>query len=799
MKRRLIETYVIKAITPYIVLATLLLTSALLAQQSGKFAELFIGAQTPFEIVGRIFIGLIPNILTFTLPLATLLGVIIGFSRLSSDSEITALRAAGIGSSRLIAPALLVGLSVSVLTFFNGFHIAPKAAHMLREEALNVALYKLQTPIEPRTFNTDFPDKVLYVRNGDESHGEWGKVFIYSQDGSDNINIYTARNGRIDVSGDRSELVLTDASVLTLPEKANATSPKDNAQKNNAQKNGEQLSRDHSTQSRVRLVGTNRNEIIRKAQTRQFELDELNWNELKAQSKSKDSTTRQFARIAFHKRMALCVAPLVFTLLGSALGALTRRGGRGAGMLLGLVASLTYYLVALAGEQLAKAGSLPPYAVWSGVILASGGALFALHFNQQGYGSGRRWSDIWRRIVNRFSHEDDKISGVAAQPSQIRSTWIPSRLLDWQMLRGLAGNFALAFLGLNGLVLIFTVFELLRYIAVTGASVKLIGRYLLFLTPMVSVAIAPLAMLVAGLGTYTVLVRRSEAVAWLAAGQSLYRLTLPGFLFAFMLCGGIWLTEEKILPTTNRIQGGLRQQIRGDAARAVTSSGRRWLATNDGCRLYAYDNIVTDESRIEYGSQFMLGHPVLYEFDDECVFLRRIVYGETATWMSDGAAIRFDESRRFDLDNGGRINRTQEKEFIVSVLKERPEDFKQMLNNVSYLDTNRLRNIVALLKRQRAGNIDANTYAIALQRRFVDVFAPVVMTLIGIPMAFIFGRRGTLTALIAAIVVGLGFWGAVSGFNQLGLYQLVPPPMAAWAAPLIFTAIGAYLFARVRT
>jgi len=106
--------------------------------------------------------------------------------------------------------------------------------------------------------------------------------------------------------------------------------------------------------------------------------------------------------------------------------------------------------------------------------------------------------------------------------------------------------------------------------------------------------------------------------------------------------------------------------------------------------------------------------------------------------------------------------------------------------------------MVALLKRRRA-NSDANLYAVALERRTADLCVPVVMILIAVPLAFAFGRRGTLVALSLAVSVGLGFWGALSGFNQLGLYQLMPPGLAAWAAPLIFTAVGAYLFARLRT
>src|SRR5437868_9303913 len=179
---RLIERYVVAAILPYLLLSLCVLTAMLLAQQATRFAEILGSARTPFRLAAEVLFELLPNILLFTLPMAVLVGTATGFSRLGSDSELVAMKAAGVGHVRIIMPVLLLGLLTTLLTLYNGLVLAPEAAHQLYQSALRAALYKLESPVEPNTFNTDLPDKVIYVREGDVAQGHWGRVFIHWQE-----------------------------------------------------------------------------------------------------------------------------------------------------------------------------------------------------------------------------------------------------------------------------------------------------------------------------------------------------------------------------------------------------------------------------------------------------------------------------------------------------------------------------------------------------------------------------------------------------------------------------------------
>src|SRR5687767_12593988 len=95
---KLIPRYIIKGALPYAALSLLLLTAILFTQQSGRFAELALYADIPLSLAGEIAAALLPGVLIMTLPVAVLAGIVIGFARMGSDSEIVAIRAAGVGT-----------------------------------------------------------------------------------------------------------------------------------------------------------------------------------------------------------------------------------------------------------------------------------------------------------------------------------------------------------------------------------------------------------------------------------------------------------------------------------------------------------------------------------------------------------------------------------------------------------------------------------------------------------------------------------------------------------------------------
>ncbi len=774
LHRRLIESYIIAATLPYFGLSLLLLTCALLAQQSMKFTEILGNSAVPLaslKLLVEITLGLLPNVLIFTLPMSVLIGTATGFSQLGGDSELTAIRSAGTGTWRIISPVLLAGVAMTAITLYVGMELAPSAARSLRRAALRGIINKLESPVDPRTFNLEMPDKVIYVREGDSVNGEWQRVFInwHQPDGS--VRIITARSGRIDSSEEQSELVLNDVVSTIIPAKSDDK---------NVQNGQYQMERSERLRVRDDRLNVGRNAIFRQLGTQDNEPTEMNWREMlkKLQGNSRGGDAVNKVSAALHKRLSLCFAPLVFALLGSALGINARRGGRGLGVLLALSAMIIYYLVALACEQFARAGYIQPsLSAWLANIIAVAGSLGLLLFKNKHLLSLLQ-SQVMSRNLESYL--------ALRQPIRVGSRIAVSGYLDRSVLRSLSLNFVAACAALVSIFIIFTLFELIRFMAAKNVGVGLVGRYLMYLAPMIVVTLSPLAMLVAVLITYALMARRSEAIAWLACGQSLYRLALPGIICAGCVGLGTWLVQEKVLPETNRRQDALRAQIRGGgAAKAITQIGRQWMATGNSRHIFSYNY---------NGVWPHLAEPWVYEFDEEDIHLRRIVRGSRAKLLPD-RGMEIYEAEVINMGLGMSIA-TQFRQLEVITHGQPSDSFKPVLNTPSHLNIKQLSSYISSLK---ARGESVNFLSLALEKKRADPFGVLVLTILGIPLGTAFGRRSAVTALFIAVLAGVCFWGISSGFQHLGSNGVLPPKVAAWAPMSIFCAAGFYLLFHCRT
>ena len=775
-KKFLIPRYIIGAVTPYILLSMLLLTAVLFAQQAARLTEVIIYADLPVSLLGSIGAALLPGVLIFSIPLATLAGIIIGFSRMGSDSEIVAMRAAGVGSWTMIWPALLIGLLLTGATAYLHLKEAPEAARDLERIALQGALAKLDSPVEPRTFST-LPRYVIYVRDGDKQKGTWGRVFIFGQRSDRTTEVFTARSGRIDSSGEQSELVLSDVLSTKFPnssaEANDADAPPANSIAGNTQKS---YVVERSDQLRF-SINTGRADIMQRLNQRDTNADSMDWSDLRERVSSGTPAEQTEAVRVLNRRAALSVSPFFFALMAAALGLRVRRGGRSVGILLTLIVVIIYYLISLLGESLARVGTVSPYVgPWLATIF-----VFALS------------------LLFLFVRRIPLISSISIWPTRSKepSTTIKTRqptkrgfsalgfpnLMDATLLRSLVLSFVVCFIALAAIFNIFTLFELWRFIAVTNAGASLVARYLLFLLPLITVELFPATMLISVLVTYALLAKRQEAIAWWASGQSVYRLMLPGFFFALAVAFGSWLVQEHIMPGTNLKQDALRARIRGGEARAITRTGRQWLASTETGRFYSY----------EFSEDGRLIEPTIYELDTDAVHLAQVVSGKSGAW-SDPTHLKISEAETLAL-KGMEVERRTDPEITFAGV-ESPAIFKPTIDKPSQLSANDLRSYLNAAKQR---GTDVSALAVALQRKYAGPFGIIIMAFIGMPLAVSFGRKGTVIALCAAVVVGIAYWAVGGGFQQLGNHGLLRPSVAGWSPLLIFAAAGTYFLSRVRT
>src|SRR5438552_7424120 len=696
--------------------------------------------------------------------MAVLAGTIIGLGRMGSDSELVAMRAAGMSTVSMLLPPLLLGLIVTIPSAYLNLHEGPQALRHLRTLAIRGALYKLDSPVEPRTFTTEIPRYLIYVRDGDKSRGQWERVFIQTQDADRSTRLITARSGRIDSSPEKSELVLQDATTTKLPlaESGNAS-----------------YVVEHLRELRVAL-DTGRGDLLARIQQAEASPEQMNWAELRELAANATGREKREATMLVHKRLAFSLAPLIFSFLGAALALRMRRGGRGLGVLLSLLVMLSYYLTTIAGDQMARAGTLPArVGPWlaTALTLVIGFTLLVLR---------RREVTWFKPKTTPTTFKARERIGRSAMKRFGARQWLVSfpTLLDLGLLRMMTMSFLFGFLALVAIFNIFTVFELWRFIAANHAGAKLIAEYLFYLLPLVSVELFPGSVLVAMLMTYALTAKRREAVAWWASGQSVYRLMLPGFGFALLIAAASWAIQERVMPQANVRQDSLRAQIRGNIAQIATGSEKRWLVSTDGRRIYAYE---FDDLR-----QVLL-KPSIYDFDDQQVELKRVITGGEGNWVASNE-FEIAHAQWINLDDA-HVTRQSAAQLKISGV-DPPAVFKPIVDRPSQLSADRLRTYIKTLKARGA---DTAALAVALQRKYATPFSVIVMALIGMPLATSFGRKSTVIALCSAVVVGLAFWLVNGGFEQLGEHALRPPGPAVWTPIVIFACGGLYFISRVRT
>src|SRR6267142_1142706 len=107
--------YIFCEIIPSALLGTLLATFVIFLQRSGPVFELLIRSSAQPAKVAYLFALAFPALLPMTIPFGVLVGILIGLGRMSSDGEITAMRAAGVPSRKVIPPVMIFALLMTML------------------------------------------------------------------------------------------------------------------------------------------------------------------------------------------------------------------------------------------------------------------------------------------------------------------------------------------------------------------------------------------------------------------------------------------------------------------------------------------------------------------------------------------------------------------------------------------------------------------------------------------------------------------------------------------------------------
>ena len=758
-----ISKYIFQTVLPYFIFVWLLLSVILFVQQASRYSDVFFNTQIPANLVWQLTAALIPNVIAFTCPMAILIGVIIGLSKMQGDSELIAVRAAGVGNFQIVLPVVGLGLLLAGFAFTTNLKGVPLAAQLARKVAMQIALYKLESPIEPGVFNGEIQGCTVYVKSGNIEEGTWENIFIYSEDKNTNqVRLITSKNGRIDSQGDTSELVLDNASVTTF----------------SIDKPDRNLSSETLKNLRF-LIQTGRAQLVEEISQTEVTPEELGLSELAKYAASKTGAEKTEANILWQRRIILSITPLLFSLLGAALVLRFNRGGRGFGILLALLSLIIYYLVALLGEQLARTGVISVFSASVLPIFLTCLVICWFFLSQRlflaetigGFFKGMNLS----RFRGKFNFGRKNTFAN-----------LTTGILDYDIVSDLLKYFFLTTCFLITVYLVFTAFELWRFAGIIPHGIYLLSKYLVFLIPFIYLQISPASLMIATLATYVIKSRQNEVVVWTAGGQSIYRLLLPCFLLMLVIGFINWEIQERVLPRTNQIQDDLRTQIKN---RGVTGSkdGKYWVANEN--RIYSFS---LPEINQPENDRRRVSNLTVYEFAADAMKLAAIYRTAQASWEPGG--IKF----LADADKTTWTNNVPQSETIAPAdfkLAENYNPFRQTVEKPNHLNAAETREQIKTTESES----ERRTFAVALEKKYATLILPLIVILFTAPFALSLNRKGRVLTIGYAIGLWLLFTGFSSVFEQFGINGMLSPKIAVWCPPAVFALLGSYLLSRIRT
>jgi LPS export ABC transporter permease LptG/LPS export ABC transporter permease LptF len=783
---RILTRYILGEILSLTLIGCALFTFILFMPNLPHILEVVVRNSSTWVDVAEVFLFTLPNLLKFTIPMAVLWGVLLGLSRLASDSEIIAMRASGLGIWYFVRVASIVAATGTVLGLGNSLYLAPRANQAIIEMEQALETSQASYEIQPHVFYEDFKNFVLYVQDVIPGSGaaNWRQVFM--ADVSDPVNpvITTAASATV-VNDNSQELImrlrngLRDETVADEPGQSNITT--------------------FTTTDMPLALNPQSDVHLGRVDTPLLAMPLSALFERIHQLSGKPEAKRYL--IEMHNRFALPVSCLVLMLLGVPLGVNSRRGGKSAGFVFTILLVFVYYFVSSTGIQLGHQSRLPAFiAVWAANILFATVGIFLLWQMATG---GRILSAMaaWASRLPKFK-VPEKANGFQltellgrfqprAQRSRPRSVF--PRILDEYILREFIGMFVLVLFGFVLLMIVFTFFDLVGDILRNHIALSIVGAYLLNLTPSMLYNIAPLAVLIAALVTFGVMNRNSEIIAIKATGISLYRLIVPIVLMAAMLAAGLFLFDQYWLPQANRKQEALRNEIKGRPTQTYLHPEQKWIMgpkpqPGEPGRIYYYEFF--DRDRNEFANLSV------FEFDPATFQLTRRIFAKRAVWNADAGAWDFESGWVRDVQGA---NVTDYNIFLKRVfpeLRATPDYFWKEAVPSDEMNFEQLDHYIRGL--QQSG-FDTKRLSVALWHKLSYPLIAVVMAVLAVPFALSMGRRGSITGVAVAVGVALAYMVIDNLFGAMGYVNYLPASMAAWSADVLFGLVGGYLLLRTPT
>lgn len=776
---------VFREIVSSALLGTTLFTFVLFLRELGRLFNYLVTSSAPPSIIAYLFGLVFPPVLTLTVPVGVLVGVLIALGRMSSDGEIVAMRAAGVPSRRVLLPVMTFALLGTAVAGACSLWLTPLATRETYRLLNDLISTQLTAEIQPRVFSEQFPNTILYI--GDVIPTDpvrWRKVFIADLTPPDKrqggANPKEAGEGpRITIASEALAVPdLKHNNIQLSMSNGSSHEPGQDPQRyyNTAFPKGDQV-----------LEAMQRDEVAPKGFTAMDTTGLL-----------KNPRATVDAQIEVHRRFALPLACMLMALVGIPLGISSRKGGKSMAFVLTVLLAFAYYMGFISLIGLAQRGTLKAWvAVWIPDIIffLIGLTLFA-RLDRPGDREWTTWFRVAYEAVSGWIMERlRKVqpgAGLQSRSMRARLFLLP-QVIDAYVLKTFWFYFTVLLFSFVMMTIVYNFFELLGDIIKNHIAFHRVLTYFFFLTPKLVYDSAPMGVLVAVLVTFGILAKNNEVTAFKACGVSLHRLALPVMISSIMLSGGLFGFDHYIVPQANRIQDAIRAEIKGRPIQTYLNPGRKWILNDKATRIYYYKYFDPSE-------QLMVGVQV-FELDPKTFELNRHVSAERARWEPTLTSWVFQNGweRRIQLRGDSFHDTWNDFRGRTATFTELDEPPSYFLKEVKQDKQMNFQELAAYIEDLQQSGFDTINLQVQYHKKFAVPLFALIMAMLSVPFAFMAGNRGAMAGVGISFGIAIAYWSVSLLFEQVGRVNQLPPVLAAWSPDALFSLAGMYLLARLRT
>ena len=778
---RILGRTVLRELIVTALLGAVLFTFLIFLLRARPLFEFLVRSTGPHSTVAYLFLLVLPQALPFTVPLGVLVATLITLSRMSTDGEITAMRAAGVPGRRVAPPILFFGCVAVLIAAASSCWLTPWAIRERYRVENQLISGGLTAEVQPRVFEEQFPNSILYVTDVTTGvTGHWRKIFLADVTPEENRPAGAPERGdgpRITLASEAVVVADSSQSRLQLSLRNGST-----------YEAGKELADYRITAFPAGDQGLQASKPPEARATRpSIEMDTVPLYREAYRGNTLSPTDRLDARIEFQERLALPLACLLMALVGVPLGITRRRAGKSAAVVLTAGLAFLYYMGLISFISLARQGTLSPEAaVWlPNILFAIGGIIMLARLERPGD------TDLIGALGARLRAFRRPVRGALRLDPQLRLgrfSLLP-RVTDTYVLTGFLFYFVLLLASFVLMFQVFTFFELLSDIIRNRIPMNRVLTYHLFLTPRLIYELAPFGVLTAVLVAFGVLSKHNEVTALKACGVSVYRLAAPVLAAGVFLSGALFAFDHYWVPEADRRQDAIRAEIKGRPAQTFLRPDRRWISgLHDRMFYYKY---------FDQGERVMLGVNV-YEIDPVRFRLKRHVSAERARWEPSLNEWIFQNGWSRDM-NGNNVTRFDDFTRSARTFPEIDEPPDYFVKEVKQSRQMNFRELGAYIGELQQSGFDTIPLQVQLQKKFsVPLFA-LIMAMVSIPFAFLAGNRGAMAGVGISLGIAIVYWSVGQVFEQFGNLSQLPVQIAAWSPNAIFSLAGLYFFSRMRT